>query len=110
MPQLRIAAILVAAAVSAPALAAAPTPASVLSQAHDCIMEPFVVSDLGSPANGILEEVLVDRGQRVRKGMVVARLRSDLEQASLELAKARAESGTMIELGRERAALLKKEV
>ena len=41
--------------------------------------------------------------------MVVARLRSDLEQASLDLAKARAESTVVIELGRERASLLKKE-
>ena len=43
------------------------------------------------------------------KGMVVARLRSDLEQASLSIAKARAESTAIIELGRERVSLLKKE-
>jgi membrane fusion protein, multidrug efflux system len=111
MPQFKTAAFIVAAlGSSAPAMAAGPIPASVLSQAHDCIIEPFVVTELGSPANGILEDLLVDRGQRVKKGMVVARLRSDLEQASLDLAKARAESSTMVELGRERAALLKKEV
>jgi multidrug efflux pump subunit AcrA (membrane-fusion protein) len=53
--------------------------------------------------------LLVDRGQRVTKGMVVARLRSDLEQANLDLTKARAESTAVIELSRERATLLKKE-
>ena len=53
--------------------------------------------------------MLVDRGSRVTKGMVVARLRSDLEQATLNLAKARAESTVIIDLGRERASLLKKE-
>src|SRR5262249_17524352 len=37
------------------------------------------------------------------------RLRSDLEQASLDLAKARADTTALIELGRERASLLKKE-
>jgi RND family efflux transporter MFP subunit len=53
--------------------------------------------------------LLVDHGDRVTKGMVVARLRSDLEQASLDLAKARAESTVLIELGRERVSLLRKE-
>ena len=49
-------------------------------------------------------------GQRVTKGMVVARLRSDLERATLDLAKARAESTALITLARERVALLRKEV
>ena len=84
--------------------------AAILGKPHDCIIQPFVATELGSPATGILEELLVDRGHRVTKGMVVARLRSDLEQASLDLATARAESTVIIELGRERVSLLKKEV
>ena len=103
------AAALVAAAFTNP-VGAQPTGAAELSQAQDCIIEPFIVTELGSPANGLLEEILADRGQRVTKGMVVARLRSDLEQASLDLAKARAEATALIELARERVALLKKEV
>jgi len=92
------------------ALAAEPTGEALLLQAHDCVIQPFIVSDLGSSANGLLEELVVDRGDRVTKGMVVARLRSDLEQASLDLAKARAESTAMIKVARERVSLLKKEV
>jgi membrane fusion protein (multidrug efflux system) len=92
------------------ALAAEPTGELLLSQAHDCVIQPFVVADLGSPANGLLENVLVDRGGRVTKGMVVAKLRSDLERATLDLAKARAESTALITLARERVALLRKEV
>ena len=57
-----------------------------------------------------MTQVFADDGDRVTKGMVVARLRSDLEQASLDLAKARAETTAIIELSRERANLLKKEV
>ena len=92
------------------ALAAEPTGEALLSQAHDCVIQPFIVAELGSSANGLLEEIMVDRGDRVTKGMVVARLRSDLEQASLDLAKGRAESTAMIKLARERVSLLKKEV
>jgi membrane fusion protein (multidrug efflux system) len=90
-------------------LAAEPSGEALLSQAHDCLVQPFIVSELGSPANGLLEEMLVDRGERVTKGMVVAKLRSDLEQASFNLAKARAESTALIQLARERVSLLKKE-
>ncbi|TMJ23807.1 MAG: efflux RND transporter periplasmic adaptor subunit [Alphaproteobacteria bacterium] len=90
-------------------LAAEPTGEALLSQAHDCLVQPFIVSELGSPANGLLEEMLVDRGQRITKGMVVAKLRSDLEQASFDLAKARAESTALIQLARERVSLLRKE-
>lgn len=89
--------------------AAEPADDALLSQAHDCLVQPFIVTELGSPANGLLEEVLVDRGARVTKGMVVAKLRSDLERAFLDLAKARSESTALIKLARERVSLLRKE-
>ena len=107
MPKVAIAATILAASLIVPASAA--DPSAFLDKPHDCIIEPFIATEIGSPATGILEELLVDRGSRVTKGMVVARLRSDLEQASLSLAKARAESTAIIELGRERVSLLKKD-
>jgi RND family efflux transporter MFP subunit len=110
MPKLTITATLFAFALILPASAAESNVAAVLGKPHDCVIGPFIATELGSPATGILEELLVDHGDRVTKGMVVARLRSDLEQATLDLAKARAESTVIIELGRERAGLLKKEV
>jgi RND family efflux transporter MFP subunit len=109
MPKVTIAATILAAVLIVPASAADPSIAAILSKPHDCIIEPFVATELGSPGTGILEEFLVDRGSRVTKGMVVARLRSDLEQATLNLTKARAESTVIIDLARERANLLKKE-
>ena len=110
MPKVTIRAIMLAAVTILPASAAEFNVADILGKPHDCIIQPFIATELGSPATGILEELLVDRGDRVTKGMVVARLRSDLEQASLDLATARAESTVIIELGRERVSLLKKEV
>jgi RND family efflux transporter MFP subunit len=109
MPKLAIAATVFAAALMLPAAAAESNVAAVLGKPHDCVIGPIIATELGSPATGILAELLVDHGDRVTKGMVVARLRSDLEQASLDLAKARAESTVIIELGQERVSLLKKE-
>ena len=109
MPNLVMSATVLAATLILPASAVETNVADILGKPQDCIIEPFVATELGSPATGILEELVVDRGDRVTKGMIVARLRSDLEQSSLDLAKARAESTTIIELGRERSSLLKKD-
>src|SRR3954469_10982675 len=109
MPKLAITTTLLAATLILPASAAESDVAAVLGRPHDCVIEPVIATELGSPATGILEELLVDHGDRVTRGMVVARLRSDLEQASLNLAKAHAESTVIIELGRERTGLLKKD-
>jgi len=57
----------------------------------DCMIEPYMTAELSSPVSGILQEVLVDRGDRIKKGQVVARLNSEVEQAQVDLTRARAE-------------------
>lgn len=61
----------------------------------DCLIEPSVTVAVGSPIDGILEAVVVDRGDLVAKGDVIARLESSVERATVELARVRyaAESG-----------------
>lgn len=59
----------------------------------DCLVEPFQVVNVGSPVDGVLQVVTVDRGDMVRKGQVVARLQSGVETAAVELARARVEFG-----------------
>ncbi len=46
---------------------------------------------VSSDVPGILDEVMVDRGDVVKKGQVLARLMSDVDEAHYELIKARAE-------------------
>lgn len=58
---------------------------------HDCLLEPFMVVNVGSPVDGVLEEVGADRGHLVRKGQVVAKLQSGVEAAAVELARSRVE-------------------
>jgi RND family efflux transporter MFP subunit len=50
-----------------------------------------LVVAVGSPVAGVLETVDVERGDRVRAGQVIARLRSGVERAAVDLAKARTE-------------------
>lgn len=78
----------------------APRPASPASRAsarangaHECLIEPSLVVNVGSSVDGVLEQVLVDRGATVRKGQVVARLQSGVEAAAVKLSEARVEFG-----------------
>lgn len=67
--------------------------ASRASGALECLLEPSLVVNVGSPVDGVLEKVLVDRGAQVRKGQVVARLQSGVEAAAVKLSEARVEFG-----------------
>jgi membrane fusion protein, multidrug efflux system len=67
-------------------MAPAPTHAQ---QALSCLLEPSFEARLGSPAEGRLEEVLVDRSDVVRQGQLLARLDSSVERAALEYQRTR---------------------
>jgi len=55
----------------------------------DCIIEPYLVVNVGSEVPGVIETVDVDRGDFVKKGQILARLQSKVEQANVELIRAR---------------------
>lgn len=55
------------------------------------LIEPYLVVKVGSAVPGILEDVEVDRGDRVREGQVLATLKSGVEKATMELARERAQ-------------------
>ena len=59
----------------------------------DGLLEPSEVVEVGSQVPGILEEVLVERGDRVQENQVLARLKAGVERASVDLAQARVEFG-----------------
>jgi len=56
----------------------------------DCLIEPNAVVRVETRELGVLEEVLVDRGDVVEKGQVLARLESGVEEIQVKLARARA--------------------
>lgn len=76
-------------------------------QAYQCVIEPKTTIKLGSSEAGILDEVKVERGERVDKGQVVASLDRSLETLMVELARMKAQSsedirsaGTQVEFRR----------
>jgi membrane fusion protein (multidrug efflux system) len=65
--------------------------AQARAEKFECLVQPYVQVKLSSGVPGILGEVLVDRGDFVKKDQVLARLVSDAQEAGYELARARAQ-------------------
>ncbi|WP_138466706.1 efflux RND transporter periplasmic adaptor subunit [Poseidonocella sp. HB161398] len=81
------------AACAALCLAAAP---ALAQEGYDCLMDPLRTIELASPAAGLLEEVLVERGDAVARGQLVARLTSEIEESTVELLTLRAETEAVV--------------
>ncbi len=65
-------------------LAGGATPS--LAASFDCLIEPTQIVELASPVTGLLDRVLVKRGDRVSRNQLVATLESRAEQAAVDLA------------------------
>jgi len=65
--------------------------AESLAVDHDCLIEPYVIADVGSSTQGIVSRLLADRGETVTRGQPIAQLESALEEASKKQALARSE-------------------
>jgi membrane fusion protein, multidrug efflux system len=65
--------------------------ASARAQDLDGLIEPYEVVEISSQVPGVLEEVLVKRGDIVAEGQILARLKDDLEKIAVRLAQARLE-------------------
>jgi len=60
-------------------------------KSFDCVIEPSMVVELSSRVDGIIETVLVDRGDVIEPDTVVAELESGAEAVAVEHARARSE-------------------
>ena len=65
---------------------------TVNAKVYDCLMEPMQTVEISSPVAGVLDTVLVKRGDPVKKGQVIATLDSRTERAAMEAAKLRSEA------------------
>lgn len=55
----------------------------------DCLMEPMMVTEIGSASQGVIKRLLVDRSDFVTSGQPILELESEAEAISLESAKVR---------------------
>ncbi|OPL14109.1 MAG: efflux transporter periplasmic adaptor subunit [delta proteobacterium MLS_D] len=60
---------------------------------HRGLIEPSALIEVSSQAPGIIERVVVERGDRIKKDQVLALLQSGVEKAQVALAEARLEFG-----------------
>ncbi|MCZ6760766.1 MAG: efflux RND transporter periplasmic adaptor subunit [Gemmatimonadetes bacterium] len=70
----------------------------------DCLIEPKMVVHVTTEAEGVVKKVLVDRGDLVREGQVVALLESSLQEARVKVATARAEAEANLKTQKARVA------
>lgn len=83
-------------------------PALSFEVEYDGIIEPHVVIELGSPAEGIVAKVNVDRSSRINKGQTLVELESSVERAAVEKASAMASFDGEIALQRAHLAFAKR--
>ena len=77
-----------------PALAAPPVDLPLPStRSVECLLEPHKVVSVGSPVDGVLQSVSVDRGDTVSVGQVLDQLQAGVEAASVSLSQARIDYG-----------------
>ncbi|MFT7724128.1 MAG: efflux RND transporter periplasmic adaptor subunit [Roseateles sp.] len=78
---------------SSAALAQAPKPAApAAGGGYDCLIEPHQRIEIRSPANALIDKVLVERGSQVKAGDTLVLLDGSVERAALAGAQQRAES------------------
>jgi len=75
----------------------------------DCLIEPQTVVEVSTREEGILQEMLVGRGDMVKEGQPIAFLNRDVEKATVDLAKAKAEQEAEIKEEEETLAFAKRE-
>lgn len=85
--------------ISSLSVAAEPTAAYSSIPGVDCVINPYKVADLASPVAGVIDDLYVERSQIVSAGQVVAQLDADVERASVNLARYRADIQSEIKLG-----------
>ncbi len=73
-----------------------------LANPYDCLIEANQTVELRSPVEGLIQHVLVKRGDRVPAGQVLVQLDSSVEQSSVELARYRSQVSGRLQSARNR--------
>lgn len=84
------------------ALACAASAAQAGSAPFDCLIEPSQVVEVRTSVEGVIDKVFVQRGDTIRRGQPLVELVSDVERASAESARYRAQMEGQIAAARNR--------
>src|SRR4051812_30499121 len=72
------------------AIATAEEAPLLTDQEFECLIQPRVTAKVGAAVTGLISRVLVNRGDVVKAGQVIAALESAVEETNLALSAARA--------------------
>jgi RND family efflux transporter MFP subunit len=72
------------------------------ASAFECLMEAWQVVEIRSPAEGLIDKVLVQRGDSIRKGQPLVELQSAVERSTAESARYRSQMEGAIAQSRNR--------
>jgi len=61
-----------------------------------CVIKPYAEISIGTPVEGVIQTVPVDRGDWVTKGQVIVTLESSLEEATVALARSKADAEAVL--------------
>lgn len=84
------------------------TASAIHAAEFDCVIEASEEADVSSSVRGVMSVVDVERGDWVESGQVLARIESSVEEAAVDLARARAETTKMIQARKTRLNLANK--
>src|SRR4051812_46938481 len=65
-------------------------------QEFDCLIEPRVTTKVGASVTGVISRVMVNRGDLVKAGQVIAMLESSVEETNVALADTRVLNDTQL--------------
>lgn len=74
----------------------------------DCVIEPHRTVELSTSVDGVIEDIIVDRGDKVKKGQVLVRLEAGVERATYEQAQLRTRQMSEVELAESRLMFARK--
>lgn len=80
------------------------------AQEHDCMVEARQTIEIRSPVEGLIDRVLVQRGDLVTRGQVLAIVESSMERAALEVARTRAAMDGEIKVAQARVEINQKKL
>jgi RND family efflux transporter MFP subunit len=81
-----------------------------MAEDYACLIEPRQVLKLAASVQGVVTSVAVDRGDQVRKGQLVARLDSEVEEANVSIARLRAMNDTEVAAGQAKVDFLRRKM
>ena len=64
----------------------------------DCLVKPEMYIDISSPVDGVLESVLVNKSNTVKKGQKLAKLEASVEAAQVNVARQEAQMDNLIQI------------